>query len=85
MITIHTPTGGVLAAWIRRPGDQIAEGDLLAIVECEDGRYTFVESPRDGILDTLLAQGSVQVTPETPLAQLHVRTRELALARALVS
>jgi biotin carboxyl carrier protein len=79
MITIHTPTAGVLAAWIRRPGDEIAEGDLLAIVEGDDGRYAFVESPEDGILDTLLVQGSARVTPETPLARLPVRTRELAI------
>jgi pyruvate/2-oxoglutarate dehydrogenase complex dihydrolipoamide acyltransferase (E2) component len=80
MITIHTPTVGVLAAWIRRPGDEIAEGDVLAIIEGDDGRYAFVESPHDGILDTLLAQGSVRVTPEAPLARLHVRARELALS-----
>jgi pyruvate/2-oxoglutarate dehydrogenase complex dihydrolipoamide acyltransferase (E2) component len=81
MITIHMPEpGGTLASWIRRDGDAVCAGDLLAIVECPDGRYQWVEAPCDGTLEGRLAQGGARLEQGAPLGALAAQRLAYALS-----
>lgn len=61
-------TAGKVVAWLKRPGEQIKRGDIIAIVETDKANVD-VESFVDGVLEKILVQpGDERLPVGTPLA-----------------
>lgn len=58
---------GTLRFWLRKPGDHIARGEIIAEVETEKG-IVEVESYVTGTIERLLVEPGTQVPVGTPLA-----------------
>jgi pyruvate dehydrogenase E2 component (dihydrolipoamide acetyltransferase) len=58
---------GTLARWLKQPGERVARGDIIAIVETEKGAIE-VEVFEDGTLDRVLVQPGEKVPVGTLLA-----------------
>ena len=58
---------GTLVEWLKRPGDPIRRGDVIAVVETQKGAIE-VEVFQDGVLDRLLVEPGAKVPVGTPLA-----------------
>ncbi|RVQ69610.1 2-oxo acid dehydrogenase subunit E2 [Croceicoccus ponticola] len=61
---------GTLVEWLRKPGDAIAHGDIIAVVETEKGAIE-VEVFETGILEKLLVEPGSKVPVGTPLASIR--------------
>ncbi len=61
---------GTLVEWLKRPGDQVARGDVVAVVETQKGAIE-VECFENGTLDELLVQPGTKVPVGTPLAMIR--------------
>ena len=63
-----TMTEGKLAAWIKKEGDPVASGDVLAEIETDKATME-IEAVDDGVLGKILvAQGTDGVAVNTPIA-----------------
>jgi len=61
-------TAGKVVAWLKRPGERIKRGDIIAVVETDKANVD-VESFVDGVLDKILVEPSDERLPVgTPLA-----------------
>lgn len=61
-------TAGKVVAWLKRPGEQIKRGDIIAVVETDKANVD-VESFVDGVLEKILVQpGDERLPVGTPLA-----------------
>ena len=58
---------GTLVEWLKRPGDPVRRGDVIAVVETQKGAIE-VEVFQDGVLDKLLVEPGAKVPVGTPLA-----------------
>ena len=58
---------GILVEWLKRPGDHIRHGDIIAVVETQKGAIE-VEIFEDGVVDRLLVEPGAKVPVGTPLA-----------------
>src|SRR3990167_7824304 len=58
---------GTLVEWLKKPGESVKRGDVVAVVETQKGAIE-VEVFEDGILDQLLVEPGVKVPVGTPLA-----------------
>lgn len=58
---------GTLVEWLKRPGDRIRHGDIIAVVETQKGAIE-VDVFEDGILDRVLVETGMTVPVGTPLA-----------------
>jgi pyruvate dehydrogenase E2 component (dihydrolipoamide acetyltransferase) len=58
---------GTLAAWLKKPGETVARGDVVAVVETQKGAIE-IEAFEDGVLERCLIEPGVQVPVGTPLA-----------------
>lgn len=58
---------GTLARWVKAPGDTIARGDIVAVVETEKGAIE-IEAFDEGILERVLVAPGQKVPVGTPLA-----------------
>jgi len=61
---------GTLVEWLKAPGDAIAKGDLIAVVETQKGAIE-IEVFEDGTLDSYLAEIGKEVPVGTPLAMIR--------------
>lgn len=62
----------ILVEWLKAEGDQIEEGDLLAVIETNKAAID-IEAEYDGVLvKILVAQGTKAIEAGTPLAILEV-------------
>ena len=52
----HTMEEGKVAEWLKRVGDTVAKGDIVAIVESDKASFD-VEAPADGMLLAIEAEG----------------------------
>lgn len=60
---------GTLVEWLKRPGDEVRHGDIIAVVETEKGAIE-VEVFEDGQLESILVETGSKVPVGTPLAQI---------------
>lgn len=58
---------GTLVEWLRKPGEPVKPGDIVAVVETQKGAIE-IEIFQDGILDRLLVEPGTKVPVGTPLA-----------------
>ena len=63
---------GTLVEWLKAPGDRVARGDIVAVVETQKGAIE-VEAFEDGILDRTLVETGTKVPVGTPLAVIGLR------------
>jgi pyruvate dehydrogenase E2 component (dihydrolipoamide acetyltransferase) len=61
---------GTLVEWLKKPGDAVTRGDVMAVVETQKGAIE-IEIFEAGVLDRLLVQPGEQVPVGTPLATLR--------------
>src|SRR5260221_6485674 len=65
-----TMTEGKLAKWLKKEGDQITSGDVLAEIETDKATME-VEAVDEGVLQKILVQeGTENVAVNTPIAVL---------------
>lgn len=69
---------GTLVEWLKRPGEEVARGDVIAVVETQKGAIE-VECFEEGTLDQLLVEPGRKVPVGTPLAT--IRTPRAATVR----
>ncbi|KAA0575749.1 2-oxo acid dehydrogenase subunit E2 [Azospirillum sp. B21] len=60
---------GVLVEWLKQPGDTVARGDIVAVVETQKGAIE-VETFEAGVIERLLVTPGTTVPVGTPLALL---------------
>ncbi len=60
---------GVLVEWLKQPGDAVARGDIVAVVETQKGAIE-VETFEAGVIERLLVIPGTSVPVGTPLALL---------------
>jgi pyruvate dehydrogenase E2 component (dihydrolipoamide acetyltransferase) len=70
---------GTLAEWLKRPGDTVARGDIIAVVETEKGAIE-IEVFEDGVIDRTVVEPGQKVPVGTVLAV--IRTPGEAPGRA---
>lgn len=58
---------GTLVEWLKKPGDSVSRGDIIAVVETQKGAIE-VEVFQDGQVDKLLVEEGTKVPVGTPLA-----------------
>ena len=61
---------GTLVEWLKKPGDAIHRGDIIAVVETQKGAIE-VECFEDGVLDSYLVDLGAKVPVGTPLAMIR--------------
>lgn len=65
-------SAGKVVKWLKRPGERIKRGDIIAIIETDKANVD-VESFVDGVLDRILVQpGDAWLPVGTPLALIRV-------------
>ncbi|WP_456387526.1 dihydrolipoamide acetyltransferase family protein [Profundibacter sp.] len=62
---------GTLVEWLKEPGDAVASGDLLAVVDTQKGAIE-IEVFEEGRLEEYLVEIGKKVPVGTPLAMIHV-------------
>jgi pyruvate dehydrogenase E2 component (dihydrolipoamide acetyltransferase) len=63
-------TAGRLVEWLRRPGDTVAAGDVIAVVETQKGAIE-IEVFQPGVVERLIAQVGDSVPVGTTIAMLR--------------
>lgn len=58
---------GLLVEWEKQPGDAVARGDVIAVVETQKGAIE-IEAFEDGTLESILVEPGTSVPVGTPLA-----------------
>jgi len=58
---------GTLVEWLRRPGDRVRRGDIVAVVETQKGAIE-IEIFQDGVIERFLVDVGATVPVGTPLA-----------------
>jgi pyruvate dehydrogenase E2 component (dihydrolipoamide acetyltransferase) len=71
---------GTLVEWLRKPGDPVKRGDIVAVVETQKGAIE-IEIFEDGMIDRLLVEPGRKVPVGAPLALIR-RPGEAAAAPA---
>lgn len=61
----------VVAAWLKRPGDHVQAGDIVAEVSTDKVNVE-IASPVSGVLEAILADEGAIVVEGTPLARVVV-------------
>jgi len=61
---------GTLTEWLRKPGDKVARGDIIAVVETDKGAIE-IEAFEDGVIDSLIVEPGTKVPVGTPLAMIR--------------
>jgi len=72
---------GTLVEWLKKPGDPVKRGEIIAVVETQKGAIE-VECFEDGILDTYLIDLGTKVPVGTPLAMIRKEGEPSAAPRA---
>jgi pyruvate dehydrogenase E2 component (dihydrolipoamide acetyltransferase) len=61
---------GTLVEWLKKPGDKVASGDILAVVETQKGAIE-IETFEAGVVDRLMTEVGQTVPVGTPLAMIR--------------
>jgi len=75
---------GILVEWLKRPGEAVKRGDIVAVVETDKGAIE-VEIFEDAVIDRLLVDVGTKVPVGTPLASLRTTGRAAPVAPALAA
>jgi pyruvate dehydrogenase E2 component (dihydrolipoamide acetyltransferase) len=76
MIAFHMPTlgadmeAGTLVEWLKKPGDVVARGDIIAVVDTEKGAIE-IEVFDSGVIDRLLIEPGQKTPVGTILAMIR--------------
>jgi pyruvate/2-oxoglutarate dehydrogenase complex dihydrolipoamide acyltransferase (E2) component len=63
--------GGTLARWLKRVGDRVGIGDVIAEVETDKATMQ-IESPHAGVLAEIhVSEGNADLAADTVLAVVH--------------
>jgi len=62
---------GTLVEWLKKPGDAVSRGDIIAVVETQKGAIE-IEVFENGIVGEILVQPGAKVPVGQPLAQITV-------------
>ncbi len=73
---------GTLVEWLKQPGDTVAKGDVVAVVETQKGAIE-VESFLSGTVERLLIAPGTQVPVGTPLATIRTDDEAPGAARGM--
>ncbi|WP_193177431.1 dihydrolipoamide acetyltransferase family protein [Oricola nitratireducens] len=71
---------GTLVEWLKKPGETVKRGDIIAVVETQKGAIE-VEGFDDGVLETYLVDLGTRVPVGTPLAVIRKDGEEPAAAK----
>ena len=71
---------GMLVEWLKKPGDPVKRGEVIAVVETQKGAIE-VEVFEDGILDGYLVDLGAKVPVGTPLAMIRGQGEEPPAAK----
>jgi pyruvate dehydrogenase E2 component (dihydrolipoamide acetyltransferase) len=71
---------GTLVEWLKKPGETVKRGDIIAVVETQKGAIE-VEGFDDGVLETYLVDLGARVPVGTPLAVIRKDGEEPAVAK----
>ena len=74
---------GTLVEWLKKPGDKVASGDILAVVETQKGAIE-IETFEAGVVDRLMTEVGQTVPVGTPLAMIRAEG-EKAMAQPPLS
>jgi pyruvate dehydrogenase E2 component (dihydrolipoamide acetyltransferase) len=66
---------GTLVEWLKKPGEDISRGDIIAVVETQKGAIE-IESFQEGVLQTLLVEPGTKVPVGAPLAMIGADAAE---------
>jgi pyruvate dehydrogenase E2 component (dihydrolipoamide acetyltransferase) len=72
---------GTLVEWLKKPGDALARGDIIAVVDTQKGAIE-IEVFNGGILDRVLVQPGQKVPVGTPMASIRASDEPSAVAVA---
>ena len=61
---------GTLVEWLKKPGDKVASGDILAVVETQKGAIE-IETFEAGVVERLMTEVGQTVPVGTPLAMIR--------------
>ena len=61
---------GTLVEWLKKPGDAVRRGDIVAIVETQKGAIE-IEIFEDGVIDRCLVEPGIKVPVGAPLAMIR--------------
>ncbi|MEL7094912.1 MAG: acetyl-CoA carboxylase biotin carboxyl carrier protein subunit, partial [Pseudomonadota bacterium] len=67
---IEAPMPGLLKELNAKPGDEVVQGDRLAVLEAMKMEHSLL-SPRDGVVAEVLSQAGAQVKAGAALIRLH--------------
>lgn len=65
-----TMQDGTVSEWVKEPGDNVKEGDVIAIIETEKVDAD-LEAPESGVLKEILVQAGQTVDVGTVLARIE--------------
>lgn len=65
-----TMQDGTVSRWVKRPGDKVEEGDVIAIIETEKVDAD-LEAPESGVLKEVLVEEGATVDVGTVLARIE--------------
>lgn len=71
---------GQLTEWLVAPGDHVARGDVVAVVETQKGAIE-IEIFEDGVVDALLAQPGQTLAVGAPMAEIRGSGESIAPSR----
>lgn len=66
-------SAGTLTAWLKRPGDAVARGDIIAVVDTQKGAIE-IEVFEDGVVERLAIEPGTKVPVGTVLATIRSAT-----------
>lgn len=64
-----TMQDGTVSEWVKKPGDSVEEGDVIAIIETEKVDAD-LEAPESGVLKEILVEAGQTVDVGTVLARI---------------
>ena len=65
-----TMQDGTISEWVKKPGDSVKEGDVIAIIETEKVDAD-LEAPESGVLKEILVEAGQTVDVGTVLARIE--------------
>jgi len=75
---------GTLVEWLKKPGDALTRGDIIAVVDTEKGAIE-IEVFENGVLDRILVTPGNKVPVGTPLAMIRGSSEPASAAPATVA
>ena len=72
---------GTLVEWLKKPGDPVTRGDIIAVVETQKGAIE-IEVFQTGTIDTLFAEPGQKLAVGAPMAFIRVAGEHVAAAPA---